>query len=134
MGMMFRGATGRSGVCTELISACDYLPMMCHFAGIPLKGEHIDGRLPVFFGGPREREYAITESIHPGDPYAAAVYAKEETFYFTSGGPVSYDGRFALGDYQCQVLDRHGRESRDEECRKRYLDLLMQHIGKLVIR
>ncbi len=134
VGMMFRGATGRSGVCTELISACDYLPMMCHFAGIPLKGEHIDGRLPVFFGGPREREYAITESIHPGDPYAAAVYAKEETFYFTSGGPVSYDGRFALGDYQCQVLDRHGRESRDEECRKRYLDLLMQHIGKLVIR
>lgn len=134
VGMMFRGAIGRSGVCKELISACDYLPMMCHFAGLPLKEEKIDGKLPAFFGGAQEREYAITESIHPGDPYAAAIYAKEEAFYFTSGGLVSSDGRFELGDYQCRALDKHGRECKDEGRRKHYFDLLMQHIGKLVVR
>lgn len=105
---------------------------MCSLAGIPLKNEQIDGRLPRFFGGESEREYVISESIHPGDHYEAAVIAKEQTFYFTSGGRVEYDGRFELGEYQCRILDRDGNECREQADIEKFMTALMEHIGGLL--
>lgn len=132
-GMMFRGGIEHGGVCEELISTCDYLPIMCKMAGIPLRDEKIEGRLPRFFGGLREREYVITESVHLNDPYYAAIYGKDEAFYFTSEGTASYDGRFELGDYQCRILDKEGRECQDKERMDYYLHILMQHAENLII-
>ncbi len=133
VGMLFRGGFEQGTVCNELISTCDYLPILCKLANIPLKGEEIDGRLPVFFGGEEEREYAVTDSIHPGDPYQAAIISKDSVFYFTSGGLVGYDGRFELGNYTCKVLERSGRECTDERKKQKYWKVLMQHIGGLVV-
>lgn len=133
VGMLFRGGFDRGAVCDELISTCDYLPILCKLANIPLKNEKIDGRLPVFFGGEEERKYVITDSIHPGDPYQAAVVSKDAVFYFTSEGLVGYDGRFALGNCTCKLLEQSGQECTDEETKKRYQDVLEQHIGGLVI-
>lgn len=134
VGMMFRGGMKEGGVCEELVSTCDYLPILCQMAGIPLKDEKIEGRLPRFFGGSREREYVITESVHLNDPYYAAIYGKDEVFYFTSGGLASYDGRFGLGDYQCMLLDRQGRECQDKERWDYYFHILMQHVEVLQAR
>lgn len=133
VGMLFRGGLEQGTVCGELISTCDYLPILCKLANIPLKEEEIEGRLPVFFGGEEEREYAIADSIHPGDSYQAAIVSKDSVCYFTSGGPVGYDGRFKLGDYTCKVFAQSGRECTDEEIKQRYRNVLMQHIGGLVV-
>lgn len=134
VGMLFRGGFATSGVCEELISTCDYLPVMCKMAGIPLKDEKIEGRLPLFFGGTKEREYVITESVHLNDPYYAAIYSQDYVFYFTSGGRAAYDGRFELGDYQCRLLDREGNECFDKERKDYYLNILMKHVENLIIK
>lgn len=132
--MMFRGGDiPADTVCEELMSTCDYVPVLCKLAGIPLKHEEIDGNLPVFFGGTRKREYAITESIHPGDAYEAAVVSPDYKFYFTSEGMVEYDGRFEPGAYSCRLLDKDGNECRDAADIRHYLDVLMRHAGSLVV-
>ncbi len=133
VGMMFRSDLKQGTVCEELISACDYVPIMCKLAGIPLKNEPIEGQVPLFFGGEKERKYALTESLHPGDPYRAAIVSKEHVFYFTAEGVVEYDGRFELGNYQCQLFDKEGNECSDREEMDQYLDVLMDHIGSLLI-
>lgn len=131
VGMMFRGG-GMQGTCEELISTCDYLPILCSMAGIPQKDERIDGRLPGFFGGEREREYVISESIHPGDHYEAAVITKGQTFYFTSGGKVDYDGRFELGEYQCRLVDKEGNECKNQADIDRFMKVLTEHAAGLL--
>ena len=133
VGMMFRSDLKQGTVCEELISACDYVPIMCKLAGIPLKDESIEGRVPLFFGGEEERKYALTESLHPGDPYRAAIVSKEHVFYFTAEGVVEYDGRFELGNYQCQLFNKDGEECNDQEVMDEYLHVLMDHIGSLLI-
>lgn len=135
VGMMFRGGFKKGMVCDELMSTCDYLPIMCKLAEIPLKEERIDGILPVFFGGKEKREYVITESIHPGDPYAAAIVSSENenAFYVTSGEVVGYDGRFRLGDYRTLLLDYTGEICDDVSIEDAFMEILMQHIGELLI-
>ncbi len=131
--MMFRGGETPNTMCDELLSTCDYLPIMCKLAGIPLKSEKIDGNLPVFFGGDKKRKYAITESIHPGDPYQASVVSEDFVYYFTSEGIVEYDGRFELGEYECWLYDREGNECIDKVRKEEYFQVLLEHIGNLVI-
>ncbi|MCM1256272.1 MAG: sulfatase-like hydrolase/transferase [Roseburia sp.] len=131
--MMFRGGDGPNGVCDEVVSVCDYTPILCRLAGIPMKDKKIEGSLPLFFGGEKERKYAITESIHPGDIYQAAVVSKDHAFYFTSGGLVEYDGRFELGEYKSRLLKKTGEECLDEERKEQYLHVLMHHIASLLI-
>ena len=131
--MMFRGGDGPSGVCDEVVSVCDYPPILCKLAGIPMKDKEIEGNLPVFFGGEKERKYAITESIHPGDLYQAAIVSKDHAFYFTSGGLVEYDGRFELGEYKCRLLEKTGQECTDRKLTEQYFQVLMQHVASLLI-
>ncbi len=131
--MMFRGGEEKNGTCDELLSTCDYLPIMCKLAGIPLKDQKIDGNLPVFFGGDKKRKYAITESIHPGDPYQASIVSEGYVFYFTSEGIVEYDGRFELGEYECWLYDQGGKECFEKERIDHYFQILLEHIGTLLI-
>lgn len=134
VGLMFRSDFKPGTICEELLSTCDYLPIMCKLAGIPQKEEKIDGKLPVFFGGGEaERAYTITESIHPGDKYEAAVVSKEYTFFLTSEGKVGYDGRFKMGDYQGKLINCAGHEVYDEERKKYFAAEVLKHVGHLRI-
>lgn len=54
---------GVSGKTEELISACDYTPIICKLAGIEYNYENTDASLPVVYGGEKEREFTVTESI-----------------------------------------------------------------------
>lgn len=133
VGMMFRGGVPAGSTCKELISTKDYICIMCKLAGIPMKEEAIEGRLPVCFGGEKEREYAICESIHTGDPYQASVHSKEHCFYFTSEGLTGYDGRVELGESRYYLLDSNGKLCRDGEKERQHLEALLEHIGSLII-
>lgn len=130
---MLRGGNVEQQVCDEVISTCDYIQIMCKLANIQMKNIKIDGVLPKAFGG-NGREYAIMESIHPGDPYYAAIYAKDCIFYFENSFPVQADGRFYLKQCEIRLTDLEGRQldSNDERYQK-YLSIIMEHIAPLCI-
>lgn len=79
---MFRGANVKQQVTDEIISTADYLPIMCRLADIQYDAASIDGKLPKAFGGLEEREYTITESLHPKDRYYAVANARDYEIHF----------------------------------------------------
>lgn len=133
VGMLFRGGFEKKSVCNELISTCDYVSIMCRLAGIPMKEEETDGNLPVFFGGQTEREYVMTESIHPGDPYRAAVVSKDGAFYFTSEGLADYDGRVALGSYRYFMHNSRHEVCEEQSTLEKYRNIVLNHIREILI-
>ncbi|MCM1157884.1 MAG: sulfatase-like hydrolase/transferase [Bacteroidales bacterium] len=131
---MFRGgiADGK-GVVDEVVSASDYSNIMRKLAGVNGPEVPTDGRLPKVFGGNSEREYALTESIHPNDFYQAAIFAKEETFFFVNPSPVKDDGRFELAEYEYWLEDMEGNKIADDERCKAWLDIILKHIAPILV-
>ena len=97
-----------------------------------MKDIEIDGVLPKAFGG-EGREYAITESLHPGDHYNAAIYAEDCIFYFENFFPVQNDGRFYLRDCQIILTDLEGNRIDDNERYQKYFSIILEHIAPLCI-
>ncbi|MCI8373282.1 MAG: sulfatase-like hydrolase/transferase [Lachnospiraceae bacterium] len=128
---MFRGA--KEQVSHEMISASDYVSILCKLAGIPLKEGKTNGSLPVCFGGEQEREYALTESLHPKDPYYATYFAKNYTVFFENGAPTGDDGRFELKDYTITARDQAGKPLEDQQLIEQYLTIVKEHIAPLII-
>lgn len=129
---MFREAGLKPQECDEIISTSDYIKIMCKLADIKMKEVEIDGKLPKVFGG-EGREYALSESIHPNDPYYAAIYSKDENFFFGNPFPVLDDGRFYLKKYRAWLTDKQGNRIVNEEKYNLYLDIIMEHIKPLLI-
>lgn len=130
--LMVRGCEA-AGVTEEIISTCDYAPMMCHLAGIPFSFENTDAHLPLCFGGDKEREFAVTESIHVGDPYQAALKGKDFTFYFTSEELVTSECRIPLKKYKVKLENNHGEEIENAELKMRLTEYCLKHISPCVI-
>lgn len=129
---MFRGGVGPS-ISDELISTCDYKKILCSLAGIKTEDELSDGNLPIVFGGEKSREWVLSESIHPGDPYYATYYTKDKIFYFENGYKTDNLGRFKIKDYKVFVEDYMGNSVDDEEFKQGYFELMMQHVAPLII-
>ena len=133
--MMFRGANVPTGICSDLISGTDYLPIMCHLGNISLdKDVNISGRLPIYFGGNTSREYTITETIFPGDPYQACIHTKDEICHFKNPIPTEKDGRIRLADsLEIYITDYNGNILTTDEKVERYKSIILNHIAKLLI-
>lgn len=129
---MFRGGAPEQ-ISDEIISTSDYVTIMNWLAGIPMKPIKTMGNLPACFGGKTEREYALCESLHPKDAYCATFFTKQYTIYFENGAPVGEDGRFELRDYKISITDMDGTEIQDESIRKKYLDIILEHIAPVII-
>lgn len=129
---MIRG-TASAQITDEIISTSDYLHIMCKLAGIPMKDIKTSGQLPVSFGGEKEREYALAESIHPKDPYYATFFTKHYTIYFENGAPTGEDGRFELKDYTITIKDLDGNPVEDQNLQDKYLQITLEHIAPLLI-
>ncbi len=129
---MFRGAEIKAQKCDEIISTSDYIKIMCKLANIKMKDVKIDGVLPKAFGG-EGREYALSESIHPHDPYYAAIFAEDVNFYFENPFPVQDDGRFYLKEYNAWITDKQGNRISDWKKYNKYLNIIIEHIKPLLI-
>lgn len=135
---MFRGGCSDGiGRTDEMISTVDYGCIMRKISGISEQYNDkipiISGRLPMVFGGDTEREYTITESLHPKDPYQMSIHTKDRVFYFVNDKPVRDDGRFYLGEYDCWIEDLQGEKIIDEDMRKRFMDVVMKHIAPVIV-
>lgn len=132
---MFRGSDVKQQMTDEIISTADYLPIMCKLSGIEYDKTCIDGHLPKVFGGEEEREYAITESLHPGDVYCAVVNAKEYEIYFENAEKTDQEGRFKLKNYKVYGFYKDGNstEITDEELLHKYEKIFLQRIAEHII-
>ena len=132
---MFRGKGVPNEVTDEIMSTADYVPIMCKLAGIDMKADaHIDGRLPKVFGGEKARDYAITESLHPGDVYSAVANSTDYEIYFDNSEKTDEEGRFRLGEYKVYGFNKtDGSPVEDTALLKEYeamfLDRIREHIS-----
>lgn len=117
----------------ELISTVDYGCIMRKLCNISEKDVLIDGRLPQIFGGKDEREYTITESLHPGDPYQLVINSSDFSYYFINPVPVRDDGRFLPGDYKHWIEDADGNMVNDDNKLRIFFDIANNHIASLLI-
>lgn len=130
---MFRGSNVPASISNEIMSTCDYVSIMCKLAKIPMKDSLTSGNLPVHFGGKNQREYALAESLHPGDPYYAAFFTKQYIIYFENGSLTNDDGRFLLKDYVILVKDFNGNLINDESILEKYMKIVLEHIASVRI-
>lgn len=129
---MFRGGVGPN-VSEELMSTADYLPIMCKLAGIPMQDAKIAGQLPVTFGGSKEREYVITESLHPGDPYRVAITTKDGVIYFDNQDVTDGEGRFRLKEPEIYGFYKNGERMEDVAILKKYEKIILDRIAPYII-
>ena len=106
---------------------------MCKLAGIPMKNEMIDGRLPKFFRGTEEREYVLSESIHPGDPYAAALFYKGGMFFLQTEAKAEYDGRCKLEPYHYRIIAREPDVKSEDERVCECLEIIKKNASHIFI-
>ena len=129
---MIRG-NGQSGQTDEVISTCDYPAVMSKLAGIDYDYSDTDAHLPVAFGEKDEREFAVTESIHVGDPYQIVLNGKDFWFYLKGKENVTPECRVPLNEYEMKLYDRHGNEIKDKEKISYYEEWCLRHIESCVI-
>lgn len=125
-GFLLRGSVPR-GRSEEYISATDYSHILCKLAGTA-EFQSRDGRLPQTFGGDGRREFVITETIHPGDPYRAAIHAPTHAYYYASRQAVTADGRLEPGGGLACLEDAAGRPMDDLALMKKYAALIDERL------
>ena len=126
--MMFRGGYMPESICEDYINIADYMPILATLAGVEFDEASMDGKVPAFFGGTHPKEYVITETIHPGDPYYAVLHGKDYYFYFTSDAIMGGDGRIALDTWQTLLTDADGKPVHNLEVEKRLCGMVLEHI------
>ncbi|MDE5966678.1 MAG: sulfatase-like hydrolase/transferase [Lachnospiraceae bacterium] len=132
--LMFRGGIADTGVrCGEIISSLDYSDIMRKLADVNIPKVPSDGRLPLQFGGTDKRVFALAESLHPNDPYQAALFMKGSTFFFRNPSPVTMDGRFRLEEYVYWLQDEDGNKMDDGTETEKCLQYILKHIAPLLL-
>ena len=129
---MFRG-DNLLGCTEEIISTCDYSAILCKLAGSEYNYADTDANLPVAFGGEREREFSVTESIHVGDPYQIILNGKEFYFYLKGKENVTSECLVPLNQYEVKLYDRNGNRINDKMRISYYEKWCLNHIQSCVI-
>ena len=129
---MFRG-NGVQGYTNEVISVCDYTAIMCQLAGITYEYKNTDAHLPKVFGGESEREFAVVESIHPGDVYHISLKGNNWTFYLSGIEPTTIECRVPLKVFNTKLLDEVGNEIEDDERKEKYTKYCLKHVGECIV-
>ncbi len=119
-----------SHVCNEKIETIDYGHILCHLCGIKDgRLDAVDGQLPRFFGGEREREYVFSQSLYPDRYYEAAVISDNYKFYFKSSQKVTNDCRISLKNGTYQLWDANGQALEDEKVVDKCVDIIWRNLG-----
>lgn len=125
IGFMTRGG-GVSGVSDEYINIVDYTNIITKLAGIENVDIKSDGKLPETFGGNMKSKFAITETIHPGDPYMVAIHSSKYLFYLESSSNVLNNDKFDLSSYNVKLLDSKGYEIFDEDIVNEFIEYIFE--------
>ena len=124
IGFMTRGG-GVSGVSDEYINMVDYTNIITKLAGMENLHIDSDGKLPKTFGGEKENDFAISETIHPGDPYMIAMHSSKYTFYMETHAVVTDYGKVDMSEYDTKLYDSDRNEISDEEIINKFIEYVL---------
>lgn len=130
--LLLRGSGVKTGVCEEIISAVDYAGILCKLSGIEYDYEGTDAQLPMVFGGNREREYALAQSIFLGDPYQAAFHGKDFHCYLSTDKPVQECFRIDIEGGKVCCMDDRGKDILNEMDINKYISEFRDLVKHLI--
>ncbi len=123
---------GGSGVCEEVIETTDYAGIMCHLADVPYDYDGKDANLPVFFGGTKEKEFALSQNIFAGDPYRVGLHGKDFHWYLETELPVEKEFRIRMDKFRTWAVDEEGRDISDTLDMEKYEKFVRQQVSHLI--
>lgn len=123
---MTRGG-GFSGTSDEYISITDYTNIITKLSGITNAEINSDGILPKTFGGIKEHEFVITETLHPGDPYMIALHNPEYTFFLTTETNVTQYGKADLTSYSTMLIDSSGKKITNTDLENKFINYILEY-------
>ncbi|SQB35736.1 sulfatase-like hydrolase/transferase [Clostridium cochlearium] len=133
--MMFRGKNIPKGQCNELIQGLDLFPIILNSIGmgnVDIK----DGNVPKYFGGSNEREYTITESVFPNNPYRLAINDLNHKFFFNTKDLCTKDGRVQLQNFNVKLINKLTGKDETNICKEKtekYTNIAINHIKEFII-
>ncbi|WP_129600124.1 sulfatase-like hydrolase/transferase [Anaerophilus nitritogenes] len=133
--MMFRGKNIPKGQCNELIQGLDLFPIILNSIGIG-NVDIKDGNVPKHFGDGNEREYTITESVFPNNPYRLAINDLKHKFFFNTKDVCTKDGRVQLKNFNVKLINKlTGKDETNiyKEKTEKYTNIAINHIKEFII-
>lgn len=127
---LIRGAGVNEGYCDEIAESVDVFPTMLRLCNIE-QNESIDGQVPKYFGGDKERKYSYTESIYPKKTYKALIDDNKHKFVFETKEICDNDGRVDIIGSSLKLVNKaSGIEEQDvfEEKVEEYTKVVLDHI------
>lgn len=100
---MLAGGNIKPQISQELSSIVDIFPTMANIVGVNVNPQ--EGRVLKDFGG-EGREYALTETLHPKQPYLVAITDSEHIFRFKTKENVTDNTLIDLEHYEAVLLDK----------------------------
>ena len=133
--LMIKGKNISSGQYDEMIQAYDMYRIILNAIGIEDKFNN-DANLPKYFGGNKERDYTISESIFPNETYKATINDKYYKFFFESKEKVTIDGRVKLRKYNIKLINKKNDEDetlKEIDIAEKYSNIIIEHIKSRII-
>ena len=133
--LMIKGKNISSGQYDEMIQAYDMYRIILNAIGIEDKFNN-DANLPKYFGGNKERDYTISESIFPNETYKATINDKYYKFFFDSEEKVTIDGRVKLRKYNIKLINKKNDEDetlKEIDIAEKYSNIIIEHIKSRII-
>ncbi len=128
---MLAGGNIEKVISNELCSIIDIFPTISKLADIKVDSK--EGVVLKDFGG-NGRDKAITETIHPNQPYLVAITDTEHIFRFKTKSNVTDNGLVDLEHYEAQLLDLKTFDDvsvQFNEKLEKYIDMTIQRAIKL---
>lgn len=125
--LMLRGAgIPCIGHCAELVSGLDFYPIVARSLGIS-SASAADANLPAVLGG-KEREYVVSSTQFPGQPYRVSIRTKRHECRMESVFPVTQEGTVNLAGAAIEIYTREDHvRVEDEALYSEFLSLLDDH-------
>lgn len=133
--MMFRGKNIPKGRCDELIQGLDLFPIILKSIGIDNVNIK-DGNIPKYFCGSKKREYTITESVFPDNPYRVSINDLEHKFFFNTEGVCTKDGRVRAEGFDVKLINKLTNKDETDVYKEKvdkYIDITINHIKEFII-
>lgn len=113
----------------------DLFPIISHCLGMKVTFKH-DGNVAKYFGGQKDREYALAETLFPNKPYQIIFFESDIKIRFKSVENCTADGRIPDKGFSVCVFDI----STDEDITSKFPDkvsfyenIMYEHIKEYLI-
>ncbi len=132
--LMVRGKNIPTGIVTdEMVSGIDLYAIYSYLCGYEID-KSLDCSLPKVFGG-NGREYTISSSSYPGQPYKLALRDSKGEFRMETLESVDFYGKVNMDIFNCEFFTKDGGEKfiHNTELERKYCRIAKEH-AKYILR